>query len=169
MFIGYRSLARTFLAITLTFLVACEDNSQQPNLSMMTTEEIIRHYADAPIEDSIGPVTQSLADTMIFLASDSSSHEERTEVTLDALRFRVGTDGQGREWAYVYTSQNELIETFGEGTPYIELSFRDFFEIAVLETLFAGIFINSGSEDSYPIPRELFDDVRNALDETGGG
>jgi hypothetical protein len=57
--------------------------------------------------------------------------------------------------------------TFPQGSPYAELEFKDFFQIIEQNEKFAGIFLNSSSDSSYPIPRELFEKVKEILQGAG--
>jgi hypothetical protein len=129
----------------------------------MTTEEIIRQNSNAPIGQSIIPVATSLAKHSVFVATESSPSTQPTTVKLDKLHFRTAQDNQGRMWAYAYTTQGELLRTFPQGSPYAELDFKDFFQIIERDGTFAGIFLNSGSDSSYPIPREVFGQVKEVL------
>ncbi len=143
-------------------LVGC-DRSTPKVASTMTTEEIIRQNANAPVGESIVPIATSLGKRSVFVATESSPSPQATTVTLDKLRFRAAQDNQGRMWAYAYTTQAELLRTFPQGTPYAELEFKDFFQIIERDGKFAGIFLNSGSDSSYPIPREVFEKVKEIL------
>jgi len=129
----------------------------------MTTEEMIRQNANAPVGESIVPIATSLAKHTVFVATESSPSTQSTTVKLDTLRFRTAQDNEGRMWAYAYTTEAELLRTFPQGSPYAELEFRDFFQIIERDGKFAGIFLNSGSDSSYPIPRELFEKVKEIL------
>ena len=66
-------------------------------------------------------------------------------------------------WAYAYTSQSELLRAFPQGTPYVEIAFPAFFDIIKKDGSFAGIFLNSGSDCSYPVVGELFSEVSALL------
>jgi hypothetical protein len=147
---------------TLSGLVGC-DRSTPKAASTMTTEEIIRRNADAPVGQSIVPVATSLAKHSVIVATESSPRTQPTTVTLDKLHFRTDQDNQGRMWAYAYTTQAELSRSFPKGTPYVELKFQDFFQIIQRDGKFAGIFLNSGSDASYPIPHEVFEKVKEIL------
>ena len=129
----------------------------------MTAEEIIRQNANVPVGKSIIPIATSLAKQTVFVATESSPSTQPTAVKLDTLRFRTAQDKEGRMWAYAYTTQTELLRTFPQGSPYTELDFKDFLQIIEQDAKFAGIFLNSGSDSSYPIPRELFEDVKKVL------
>ena len=143
-------------------LVSC-DRSAPKAASTITTEEIIRQNANVPVGQSIVPITTSLAKRCVFVATQSSPSTQPTMVTLDKLHFRTAQDNQGRMWAYAYTTQAELLRALPQGSPYAELDFKDFFHIIERDGTFAGIFLNSGSESSYPIPREVFEKVKEVL------
>jgi hypothetical protein len=143
-------------------LVGC-DRSTPKAASTMTTEEIIRQNANAPVGQSIVPIATSLAKRSVFVATETSPSTQPTTLTLDKLRFRTAQDNQGRMWAYAYTTQVELLRTFPQGSPYTELEFKDFFQVIERDRTFAGIFLNSGSDSSYPIPREVFEQVKEIL------
>lgn len=135
----------------------------------MTTEKIIRQNANTPLGQSIVPVARSLAKQTLMVATESAPTAEPTTVRLDTLRFRTAQDNQGRMWAYAYTTQAELLRAFPQGTPYAELDFKAFFGIIDRDGRFAGIFLNAGSDASYPIPREVFDDVKEVLQRPADG
>jgi hypothetical protein len=159
----FHPTAFTFALISIASgLVGC-DRSTPKVASTVTTEEIIRQNANAPVGQSIVPVATSLAKRSVFVATDSSPSTQPTTVKLDKLRFRTAQDNQGRMWAYAYTTQAELLRSFPQGSPYTELDFKDFFQITERDGKFAGIFLNSGSDASYPIPREVFDKVKEVL------
>jgi hypothetical protein len=139
------------------------DRSEPKRVSAVTTEEIIRQNKNLPIGESIGPVGRSLAKHSVFVATENSPSTKPTTVTLNKLRFRTAQDNQGRMWAYAYTTQSELLRTFPQGTPYAELAFKDFFGIIERDGKFAGIFLNSGSDASYAMPRELFEKLKEVL------
>jgi len=158
-----RSLIAVFVALAcVAGPVAC-DRSEPKAPSTMTTEEMIRQNANAPVGESIVPIATSLAKHTVFVATESSPSTQSTTVKLDTLRFRTAQDNEGRMWAYAYTTEAELLRTFPQGSPYAELEFRDFFQIIERDGKFAGIFLNSGSDSSYPIPRELFEKVKEIL------
>jgi hypothetical protein len=129
----------------------------------MTTEEVIRQNSDTPVGESIVPIATSLSKHSLFVATESAPSTQPATVVLDELRFRTAQDNQGHLWAYAYTTQAELLRTFPHGTPYAELEFKDFFQIIERDGNFAGILLNSGSDDSYPIPREVFEKVKEVL------
>jgi hypothetical protein len=151
--------AATFV---ISGLWGCDRSSPQATRTM-TTEEIIRQNAKTPVSESIIPIATSLAKHSVFVATQSSPSAQPTTVASNKFQFRTAQDNQGRTWAYAYTTQTELLRTFPQGTPYAELDFRDFFQIIERDGRFAGIFVNSGSEASYPIPRELFGKVKEVL------
>jgi hypothetical protein len=143
-------------------LVGC-DRSTPKAASTMTTEEIIRQNANAPVGQSIVPTATSLAKRSVFVATENSPSTQTTLVALDKLRFRTAQDNEGRMWAYAYTTQAELLRTFPQGSPYAELEFKNFFQIIERDGKFAGIFLNSGSDASYSISREVFEKVKELL------
>src|SRR3954466_12767848 len=155
---GMRLTSTPLVALTLIgFLgaVGSCDRSAPKAAKNMTTEAVIRQNLNAPVDQSIVPVTGSLAKRSLFVATESSPSTQPTTVTLDRLRFRTAQDNQGRMWAYAYTTQAELLRAFPQGSPYAELDFKDFFQIIERDPRFAGIFLNSRSDASYPIPREV--------------
>ncbi len=79
------------------------------------------------------------------------------------IRFKVGTDNQGRFWIYAYTSQSEFSKALPNGGTFAEMKFRDVFKIDESDHRFNGINLNSASDVMYPIPRELFERVRQIL------
>lgn len=166
----YRVVAAAVVAgALLAGLAGCERPAPQPPREAVSTEEIIRRNANAPVGQSIEPVARSLAKRTVFVASDSAPSTERGAVTQDRLRFRTAHDNQGRLWAYAYTAQAELSRAFPQGSPYVELDFGDFLGIIDGDARFAGIFLDSGSDASYPIPREVFEKAREVLRQSGDG
>lgn len=158
----FHPAAFALVLIIVSGLVGCERSTPKA-ASTMTTEEIIRQNANAPVCRSIVPIATSLARHSIFLATESSPSTQPTTVILDTLRFRTAQDNQERTWAYAYTTQAELLRAFPQGSPYVELDFKDFFGIIERDGRFAGILLNSGSDASYPIPREVFGTVNGIL------
>ena len=156
-------LSAIILGIVLAGPAACDRSPPKPATRAMTTEEIIRQNAKVPVGQSIVPITRSLAKRTVFVATESAPSSEPTAAALDKLRFRTAQDNQGRMWAYAYTTQAELLRTFPQGSPYAELDFKQFFGIIERDGRFAGIFLNSGSDASYPIPREVFERVNEVL------
>ena len=135
----------------------------------ISTEDVIRQNATAPVGQSIKPITLSLSKHTVFVATESAPSSQPTTVKLDKLRFKTDRDNQGRMWAYAYTSQPELLRAFPQGTPYVEIAFPSFFDIINKDGNFAGIFLNSGSDCSYPIVGELFSVVSALLKQPADG
>src|SRR4051812_10423986 len=159
----FHPAAFAFVLISIVGGIVGCDHSTPKAASTMTTEEIIRQNANIPVGQSIVPIATSLAKRSVFVATESSPSTQPTTVKLDKLRFRTAQDNQGRMWAYAYTTQAELLRTFPQGSPYAELDFKDFFQIIERDGTFAGIFLTSGSDSSYPIPREVFGQVKEVL------
>ena len=65
--------------------------------------------------------------------------------------------------------QDELAKVVKPGSPYIEMSFSDVFSIVDKDPKFGGIMINSASDSSYVMPRELFDRVRPVMNSATAG
>jgi hypothetical protein len=150
---------------TATFIGAvggCDRKPSQPTKTM-TTEELIRQSANLPIGQSVIPITTSLAKQSVFVATDDTATSQPTTTALQHLRFKTAADKLGRMWVYAYTNQAEFSRAFPQGGPFYELSFADFFGVVERDAQFAGIFLNSGSDASYPIPREVFGKAKEAM------
>jgi hypothetical protein len=80
------------------------------------------------------------------------------------LPLKSSTDKDGRLWAQVYTSEAEFARVFPPGEGYAELRFEDLFRTIDPDVRFAGIMLNGGADAFYPIPRELFGEVRRAIE-----
>lgn len=162
---------KLFITVCVTLVAggvtACERSPTQHAATQpavpMTTEQVIRHNANAPVGRSITPIASSLATQTIFVATDDTTTTQPTTVTPERLRFKTAKDNQGRTWAYAYTNQAEFSRAFPQGGGFAELSFNDFFGIVERTPDFAGLYLNAGSDASYPIPRELFGQVKEAL------
>lgn len=124
----------------------------------MTAEEVLRQYRDAPVGESIGPLTRSLASRTVYVAAEEAPSAQSTE-----MRFKVATDNSGGLWLYAYTSEAEFSKALPQGSMFAAMSFPDVFEIVEADSRFAGIYLNSASDDFYPIPRELFEFVKQEL------
>jgi hypothetical protein len=136
----------------------------------MTVEEIIRRDQNVPIGQLIETIAPLLAKRSVFLATDDAPATTRamTATQETRIRFKVAHDNQGRQWAYGYTSEEELLKALPQGSPYVKLELNDFFRMIDEDAKFAGIMLNSGGDSSCPIPRELFDRVKAGL-QAGGG
>ncbi|PQO27128.1 SseB family protein [Blastopirellula marina] len=154
---------RTFLrnmAIALCLLPAgCSENE-----APQSTEEIIRQHHNSPLSDSIDAVVQTLAKRPVFVGTEGVTPTENGVATGE-LRLKTAADSQGNLWAYAYTSREEFSQAFPEGGAYAELAFADLFSIIEPNPQFAGIYLNSASDSSYPIPREIFERVKKNLKE----
>ena len=128
----------------------------------MTTEDVIRQHRNSPIGDSIDAVAHSLAKRQVLVGTEGVAPTEDGKLT-DKIRFKTGLDNRGHPWAYVYTSQDEFSKAFPKGGPFAEMSFTDVFTIIERDSQFGGINLNSASDSMYPIPRELFDRVKENL------
>ena len=152
-----------YILLVFSFaVVGCKRNDSSP-AKPVTAEEIIKQNINLPVGQSIQPIAGRLVAESVFVSTESAPSTQPTTVRLDKLRFRTAKDNQGRTWAYAYTSEEMLLKAFTQGSPYVKLSFVDFFGIIDRDSEFAGIFLNSGSDASYPIPRELFKDVKLVL------
>lgn len=156
-------MLRTFLrniAIALCLVPAGCSKNEAPQ----STEEIIRQHQNSPLGDSIDAVVQSLAKQPVFVGTEGVTPTENGMATGE-LRLKTAADNQGNLWAYAYTNQEEFSQAFPEGGAYAELAFADLFSIIEANPLFAGIYLNSATDSSYPIPREIFERVKKQLEE----
>jgi hypothetical protein len=151
--------------IACTVSIACDRSPGKPvqPTTAMAIEQVIRQNVNVPVEQSITPIAAALSTRSIFVATDKALTTQPATVLLEKLRFKTALDNQGRLWAYAYTSQPEFSRAFPQGSRFIELGFRDFFGIVERDPRFAGIFLNAGSDASYPIPRTLFETVTKLL------
>ncbi|HUE73842.1 MAG TPA: SseB family protein [Pirellulaceae bacterium] len=134
----------------------------------MNAEQVIRQHANSPVSDSIEPISKVLAAQTVFVGTEGVTPTQDGKIT-GKIRLKTGADNQGRVWVYAYTSRAEFHKAFPQGGAFAEMSFPDLFKIVESEQQFAGIYLNSASDASYPIPRELFDQVRNALADRSDG
>jgi hypothetical protein len=132
------------------------NQSAGPDRSKMNFRELVESFGASPIEDSIAPIAEHLAPTTVFVGIDESTS-----------KWRVAADKNGDFWAYFYTDLDEFRSTFPQGGQFAELAFQDAFQIVESDSKFRGIFLNSNSKQFYPIPREMFPNVRQTLDATG--
>jgi len=130
----------------------------------MGIEQIISRYHSSPIGDAIDPITKSLATNSVFVGTEDVTPTKDGKI-VGKLRLKTGVDNQGRNWAYAYTSRAEFDKAFPRGGPFAEMSFPDFFKVIELNGRFAGINLNSASDTSCPIPKELFERVKRILKE----
>ncbi len=126
----------------------------------MTLHDILAAHVDTPLGESIVPVTRALANSSVLVATREDPRE--TEGTLP---LKVSTDNEGRLWAYKYIDEKEFSAAFPEGGYYVEMSFRDAFNIVRANQQFGGIFINRSPELMYLIPKDVFPEVERVLSE----
>lgn len=137
-------------------LVGCQ---QAKKNTQVPIRELIESYKDAPLGKSINDVSKGLTRCSVLVATEGV-HEEGQK-----LRMKCSLDNQGRQWAYIYTDESELVAAFPDRvSPYVKMRFGDIFGIVEKDSRFGGIFINHSDKYYYLIPRDVFGTVRGALD-----
>jgi hypothetical protein len=151
-----QSLARIFYSVLAIFGIAgCQPSARDRPASI---KELIESYGDSALRDSIHQVSRHLAGCYVLLPTEGK------HAGGDLLALKVATDNQGREWAYAYTDESELLAAFPNGGPFVQLRFRDAFAMIAGDRRFGGIFINYTDRYKYLIPIEVFNVVQSELD-----
>lgn len=145
--------------LALVGVTGCQPSAQD---DARPIKDVIEEYKDAPLGTSINAVSHKLASSEIILPTEGTYENGKP------FRLKVASDNQGREWAYAYTDESELLAAFPGGCPFVAMQFRDAFKIVDRDSRFGGIFINHTDKYKYLIPREVFDDVNVALAATSG-
>ena len=153
-------LAGCLIAVILAAISSgCQKKTDPPSSDAgLTTEQIIRKYSTVPMGDSIGPVAKSLAAGSMFAGTVAEASADPQHVQLATAK-----DAQGRSWIYAFSSQAEFSKVYPQGGPFVEMSFADLIKTVEANPEFAGVYINSASQDAYPIPKELFGRAKDAL------
>ncbi len=138
------------------------DRAENADDAPMTVEQLIRQFRNAPMGQSIGPVTKALAAQSVWVGTEGVTPTRDGKI-VGKMCLKTGADNQGRAWVYAYTSRAEFSKAFPDGGPFAEMSFPDLFELVDKDQQFAGLVLNSTSDAMCPIPRELFGHVRQAL------
>ena len=157
---GYSRYAA--LALAVAFLGCSRKDAS------MNTEDIIRQYRNSPVGNSIDVVAKSLAGQSVFVGTESVAPTKDGKLT-GKIRLKTGADNRGRLLAYAYTSREEFSKAFPQGGPFAEMKFADVFTIIERDSQFGGIYLNSASDAMCPIPRELFDRVKQIVRREQGG
>jgi type III secretion system (T3SS) SseB-like protein len=145
------------LSSILAFLGIAGCDSAAPD-APLSIKDLIESQQDAPLGETINDVSRALACCDVLLPTEGV-HEQG-----QPLRIKTATDNEGREWAYAYTDEAELLAAFPDGSPFVQLRFPDAFGIVARDSKFGGIFLNRTEKYSYLIPREVFDTVQTELD-----
>ncbi len=145
--------------LTLVGITGCQPSVQD---DARPIKDVIEAYKDAPLGKSINAVSHKLASSEIILLTEGIYENGKP------LRLKVASNNQGREWAYAYTDESELLAAFPNGCSFVAMQFRDAFTIVERDSRFGGIFINHTDKYKYLIPREVFDEVNVALAATSG-
>lgn len=158
-----RKLFNAMLSLgTATSVFGCDRPASQA-APMASIEQTIKNNANAPIDQSLKLVGAALKQQAILVATDGTAATQQSSGSLNRLRFKSALDNQGRMWAYAYTNKNLFEKTFPPSSEFAEISFRDFFGIIDSNQQFAGIYLNAGSDSSYPIPRQVFSILNETL------
>jgi hypothetical protein len=150
------------VAIIVSLALPGCDRKEGTATAPMSTEQIIRQYRNSPMGDSIGPITKALAAQSVFVGTVDVTPTRDGKI-VGKICLKTGADNEGHIWVYAYTSRTEFSKAFPEGGPFAEMSFPDLFAMVDKDRQFRGIFLDSVSDTSLPIPRELFSHVRRAL------
>ncbi|QDV18557.1 hypothetical protein Pan153_32160 [Gimesia panareensis] len=126
----------------------------------MTLNEVLAKYKDSPVGVSIVPMTRALENIEVYIPVLEAPSPETRKVTL-----KISKDKRGLSWAYFYTDRKEFSSAFPEGSKYVATPFKDAFNIIKSDSTFGGIFINRSPEMMYLIPKEVFDQVSETLDD----
>lgn len=127
----------------------------------MKAEEVIRTYSGTPSRESIGPVVRALVGQTLLVPIKGGVPDGPGQIHI-----YVGHDRFGRLWAYGYTSAVEIGRAFPQGCDCASTDFRSLFQLIESNpALTGGLMINSKSDTSFPISRELIDSVKQALQE----
>lgn len=140
--------------LALVGVTGCQPSAQD---DARPIKDVIESYKDASLGKSIKAVSHKLASSKIILPTEGVYENGKP------LRLKVAADNQGREWAYAYTDEPELLAAFPDGCPFVAMQFRDALTIIERDSRFGGMFINHTDKYKYLIPRELFDEVNVAL------
>jgi hypothetical protein len=143
--------ALTVVFTTAAALCACTGCARHaPTPSLETAESAIVASGDAPIGQSLNRVVSALrAQPAVWLPTDSPG-------LADTLHLKVANDNNGRPWAYMYTSEDELRSAFPDGTPFVTLTFEAALGLISQDARFGGISINHSKAKMYMLPREVF-------------
>ena len=147
------------LAFLLAFtLIGC-NRKENATATPMNIEETIRTYRNSPVRESIGPIAKCLAIQSVFVGTEGVASTEAGRLT-SKIRLKAGADNRGHLWAYAYTSRAEFDKAFPEGGAFAEMKISAVLKIVEADERFSGIYLNSASDASYPILRELFERVK---------
>jgi len=116
---------------------------------------LIAETSGLSMEESLPQIAPVLMRASVLLPGDSENEDGGTQANR-SVTLLTARDKFGQEWFYAYTDEAELLKVFPEGARYVEMNFRDFLTTAESKPGIGGIFINSGSDDSYPIPKTFF-------------
>jgi hypothetical protein len=134
-----------------------------PPTAQVTTEQIICEYGHLPIALSIEPIAISLARHRVLVPVDDATTKQAAVAKPKKVLVKTGKDNQGSVWAYAYTNRQEFSRVFPARGGFAEMSFKSFFDMIEPDGQIRGIVLNSGSDTSFYIPRELFETVKQVL------
>ena len=151
-------LVRTIaLLFVVASIIGCSDSETTNEVAgkAMTFKETVQSSRNSPVEESVDAVAASLANSSVLVATEGSE-----------TRWKTAVDNNGDVWAYFYTDESELLKAIPEGATYVEMRFPDAFSVIESNSQFRGIYLNSASEEFYPIPQELFTQVSRVIKES---
>jgi hypothetical protein len=119
---------------------------------MTTLAEVLKAHHRDPIEASIGPVADALAATRLLVPLAATPVEDGK-----ALDFLVALDVNKEAWVHIYSDLDALARAFPVDTPCAKLTTSELVALVSVNGAVRGLLLDSGSEFSYPIPREMFD------------
>ena len=108
-----------------------------------------------PLAQSIGPIATALINQTVIVPVAGP-----VPLAPDKIPLRVGADAEGRHWVYAYTSRAFFAAALPAGSHSATVQFAALFETVDADAKLAGIILNPGSASGYPIPRSVFDQVR---------
>ena len=129
------------------------DNEVDNDNVNLSVEKVILKYQDMPIGKAIEPICKKIMNLDVLIPTDGVSDVEKGQ-----YKFLTGNDKYGDTWVYVYTNEAKFSECFPQGGNYVSMKFSDLYEIVIANN-FGGIFVNSASKSSYPMPKEMFDEI----------
>jgi len=125
-------------------------------IPMTTLAEVLKAHHEDPIEQSIGPVVDALAERKLLVPLATTPIEDGK-----SLDFLVAFDVNEEPWVYVYSDTDELTRALPGGAPCAMLTCPELVAFLSINGAIRGVLLDSASSFSYPIPREMFDRLAN--------
>jgi tetratricopeptide (TPR) repeat protein len=136
------------------FKVYAEDTAD----SGLLLKNLFHEYRETAIGESIKVIAPVLlkADVLIL----SQGEWKNTTSGNATTAFRCNKDKNGQYWLLIFTDEAEFKKAFTAKDSFVEMRFADFFDVIAPNKEFGGIYINSGSQDSYVVPSLLFESLK---------